>query len=120
MKLTFEQFEQQRIERVLKKQHRESFGLIYIIGVEDDSSLCKIGISSVSAQKRLTSLQTGSSLKLILLAEGQVNKPRQIEKFWHMKLADFRVNGEWFRLDEETKLIVCRSVRGYKAKKSKI
>ena len=67
-----------------------------------DGSLCKFGYS-VDPQRRLRSLQTGSSSRLelvhcILVDEDQ---GRVLERTFHREYAYRRVRGEWFRCTVE-------------------
>ena len=67
-----------------------------------DGVLCKFGYS-VDPQRRLRSLQTGSSSQLqlvhcILVEEDQ---GRVLERTFHREYAYRRVRGEWFRCSEQ-------------------
>jgi hypothetical protein len=75
---------------------RATKGRVYFIGAEN--GLVKIGWA-VSPGLRLASLQTGSPLRLRLLA----SKPgsRTDESDLHRRFAHLRVHGEWFKPDDE-------------------
>ena len=67
---------------------------VYFIGSEDGSGLIKIGTSS-DVQARLRCLQTGSPVKLSLLAD--IDGDSFVELRLHHKFAPHREHGEWFR-----------------------
>jgi hypothetical protein len=76
-------------------------GHVYLISFENPilrslNPYIKIGISKDS-KKRISSIQTGSPLKLKFYGFIESDKPIEIEKFLHKLLAKERVCGEWFK-----------------------
>lgn len=67
-----------------------------------DGSLCKFGYS-VDPQRRLRSLQTGSSsqLQLVHCIAVLEDQGRVLERTFHREYAYRRVRGEWFRCSEQ-------------------
>ena len=63
-----------------------------------DGVLCKFGYS-VDPQRRLRSLQTGSSsqLQLVHCIVVEEDQGRVLERTFHREYAYRRVRGEWFR-----------------------
>ena len=70
--------------------------MLYIIGKKEDwqNAPVKIGYTESSPESRLSSIQTGNPLKLIIvhIMEGLEQDEKQI----HRLLRKFRLNGEWF------------------------
>jgi hypothetical protein len=89
-------------------------GIVYLINIER-TDLYKIGITRVSPQKRLKSLQTGNPNKLVLVDYFETEIYTKIEAVMHRILKhkkyipeDFEnLMGEWFCLTFE-------DVRGFK------
>lgn len=71
-------------------------GSIYVIGCPEPMAI-KVGFTTKSPLARLKQLQTGNPQRLILLGwyPGNVQQEREI----HAQLAEFRLSGEWFRVD---------------------
>ena len=67
-----------------------------------DGVLCKFGYS-VDPQRRLRSLQTGSSsqLQLVHCIAVLEDQGRVLERTFHREYAYRRVRGEWFRCSEQ-------------------
>jgi hypothetical protein len=63
-----------------------------------DGDLVKIGYAS-SINRRISHLQTSSPRSLTLL--GVVRGGRKTEQMLHRKFRDYRVRGEWFRIEAE-------------------
>ena len=63
-----------------------------------DGELCKFGYST-DPQRRLRSLQTGSSSQLELVHSilVEADQGRVLERTFHREYAHRRVRGEWFR-----------------------
>lgn len=79
--------------RVFLRDIRRSY--VYAIGVDGDpSSAVKFGFTKILSE-RLRSIQTGSPVKLIILASDFGAKAQ--EKAIHSLLARDRLHGEWFR-----------------------
>lgn len=70
--------------------------LIYFIGTDDGP--VKIGFTT-NLPKRLKALQTASSRPLVVRLK--LPGDRECEKTLHRRFAEFRLEGEWFRLSEE-------------------
>lgn len=73
-------------------------GWVYFI-MCPETQRCKIGFTKGDAQKRLSSLQTGSASELSLVAmhPGTIETERAL----HEKFAASRLHGEWFELTNE-------------------
>lgn len=75
----------------------------YCIYFVSDGEFIKIG-SAASLPNRIKQLQTGNPRKLkavfVINVEKQ-SKLIRLEKELHEKFKEYRVNGEWFKLDEE-------------------
>ena len=71
-----------------------------------DGSLCKFGYS-VDPQRRLRSLQTGSSSQLSLVHSIAVleDQGRVLERTFHREYAYRRVRGEWFSCTPEEAVV---------------
>jgi len=71
---------------------------VYIIKNVENEHI-KIGIG-FNASKRLKQLQTGSSSKLELVYEREVEYASRVEKALHSIYSIFRVHGEWFQIPD--------------------
>ena len=69
---------------------------IYLIR-NDDTKALKIGIG-INPSKRIKQLQTGSSAKLTLIYEREINYASKVERNLHIDYKDYRLEGEWFDL----------------------
>ena len=70
--------------------------LLYLI---TDGKFHKIGITNRSIQVRIKQLQTGNpyELKLIKVVNcGSEKHAQEMEKFYHNKYYEYRMQGEWF------------------------
>jgi hypothetical protein len=78
-------------------------GWIYIIGCAEPLSY-KVGFTTKDPRKRVKQLQTGCPVPLKLLGwyPGSLRQEREL----HEQLAEFRLTGEWFRLDERASEIL--------------
>lgn len=73
---------------------------IYFIGAQVDGDwLVKIGFTAVCVRKRLTSLQLGSPVELVLL--GQFLGIQQDEIDLHAKYRNLHSHREWFKMNAE-------------------
>lgn len=77
-------------------------GFVYFI-INEEYKICKIGYS-VSPANRLKHLQTSSPylLKIQKTVVGDI----QMERLFHKIYKDYRLEGEWFRLEGELKTFV--------------
>ena len=74
---------------------------VYVVGLVGLPGYCKVGISSDLA-KRLTALSTGTPFVPYVAHSLSVAKyvlARNIEMQCHHALRNFRVNGEWFKIE---------------------
>jgi hypothetical protein len=91
---------EQRAYRIMlgvEKPAPTNYGHIYYVAANDR---VKIGFAK-NVKKRLAALSTTSPVPLVLLAShrGSQKKEREI----HRLFAEYRLTGEWFRLDGELK-----------------
>jgi len=70
----------------------------YII-VEEDTNICKIGVS-IDIEERLKSLQTGNSSKLLLNSGFYCKVPYKLETIVKNKYKEFNRIGEWFNIED--------------------
>ncbi len=75
-------------------------GFVYLIS-DDEWGFFKIGLSKNDPQFRLKNLNTGNSSKLSIVNYFKTANFKKIERLLHMKYADRRVNGEWFKLTDD-------------------
>lgn len=73
----------------------DPIGYVYLVWAEGTDRY-KIGSAGYPA-KRLRELQTGSPIKLQLIAEKESSDYERQEKLQHQRWKDQRVHGEWFR-----------------------
>jgi len=73
--------------------------MIYFIQSGDTTGPIKIGTTKRNIHQRVKALQVGSSapLKLIALLKGGTTE----ELILHNKFSHLRINGEWFKLDDD-------------------
>jgi len=71
-------------------------GIIYFIGCQATDTV-KIGFTSGSPIARLRRLQTGNAHDLALLT--LIPGTREMEKMLHHRLSEWRMSGEWFRIE---------------------
>jgi len=82
---------------VSKKPHQKVY-FIREVGTE----LVKIG-KSHDPEERLKTLQTGTPHKLELMHV--VDSEKRDENWFHQKLSEFHVTGEWYRLNDISKFV---------------
>jgi len=83
-------------EQWCQKDLSEKPSRIYFIRADKTNSF-KIGISS-NPHKRLKSMQVGSSAKLLLTRDVEVNNPLEIEGLLHKEFDRYKIHGEWFSM----------------------
>lgn len=69
--------------------------MIYVIAPEE-SSVVKIGHTTVEPSRRVAGLQTGNPERLVLRWSGEGDD--KLEKHLHVVFNEYRVQGEWFDL----------------------
>jgi hypothetical protein len=74
--------------------------MIYLI-ITEDEKFAKIGYTFKDISIRKSGLQTSNPVKLIL--KDQFNGSRYVEKYLHIKCAEFNTLGEWFNYSEDFK-----------------
>ena len=97
------EYEDKKIEKSLEKQLKTQKypkrikGYVYFIQGINGGAI-KIGYSD-NPESRLKALQTGypDILKILLLVPGT----EKTERYFHNKFAEHRLNGEWFRPEQE-------------------
>jgi hypothetical protein len=70
--------------------------MIYVIAPEQ-STIVKIGHTTLEPVRRVAGLQTGNPERLVLRWSGEGDE--KLEKHLHVVFADYRVQGEWFDLE---------------------
>lgn len=83
---------------------RRRAAVVYLIAA-DSSGLVKIG-QAVDVPHRLMNLQSGSPVRLYLLATFEGHDGRELEKHLHRELAAQRQHGEWFDLGVDPLAVV--------------
>lgn len=75
-----------------------SEGSIYLLGSAEPLAL-KIGFTKQDPRDRLKQLQTGNPARLTLIGwyPGTLKEEQEL----HKTLAEYRIGGEWFRLDRK-------------------
>jgi hypothetical protein len=81
-------------------------GCVYFVS---DGENIKIG-HTYDLPKRLTALQTGNPHALTVVGSVICTDPAEVESRLHMRFADRRVRGEWFRLSCDECLSVLREI----------
>ena len=84
-----------------RKSKRPGQWAIYVVHEAEDLGVCKIGITGMSMEQRLTGLQVGNWRQLIPGAFLHVSSDLvaiEVEHRIHRKLAERRIKGEWFRI----------------------
>ena len=71
--------------------------LVHCIG----TNFYKIGISKISYEARLSTMQSGCPYELRLLTTAHSTHYKEVEKILHRKFKQFRIRGEWFELSQE-------------------
>lgn len=66
-----------------------------------DGWIVKIGISK-NIGNRLSNIQSGCPFKLRVHCTGKTYSAEKYESKLHDRLSKFKMNGEWFLLDDET------------------
>jgi len=69
--------------------------MIYVIGPAE-STVVKIGHTTLDPARRVAGLQTGNPERLVLRWSGEGDE--KLEKHLHVVFRDYRVQGEWFDL----------------------
>lgn len=80
--------------------HSNDQGYVYLITEHPFSNLVKIG-SAIDPRSRMQTLQTGNPRKLVLTHVNEYTGHLSIELLLHQLCAEFRVQGEWFRVTSE-------------------
>lgn len=92
----------QRIERPARVTKPDPPSLPDAIYVIECDGHVKIGITAGSVKKRMKVLSTAHHRELKLLATIE-NVPGELESRLHQRFAEYRVRGEWFKLEGELK-----------------
>ena len=74
------------------------YGFVYL--VKGHPGEYKIGRTNL-VDRRLSELGATASIEQALIHEIKTDDPAGIEAYWHKRLADKRMRGEWFRLSPE-------------------
>ncbi len=81
---------------------KTKIGSVYFILTECEVYL-KVGFTYGSVEKRLAAIQTGCPLNLKIAHIIACENPKQVEKDYHQKFANYRTRGEWFNVVGEVK-----------------
>jgi hypothetical protein len=78
-------------------------GTVYVIGAEDNTLPCKIGITSGrDVRRRLSALQTAHWIKLgVIWRSDLLVRADLVEQALHRHFDQKRVRGEWFTISQE-------------------
>lgn len=88
----------EKMPKEIVKGTRNNYGFVYLI--HDTQTNCyKIGLSK-NPSKRLSSLQTATPNKLVLLHEIETSRMSSLEKELHYKFQANHLNGEWYALSD--------------------
>jgi hypothetical protein len=74
---------------------------VYAVGSSDPAHPIKIGYTSRCLEERLGGMQTGSPVRLYVLASRRVvgkKEAMEVEWYAHQKHASRRAHGEWFAI----------------------
>lgn len=85
-------------------------GIVYLIRCGE---AFKIGFTTESVQKRMSSLQTGNGFKLEEVCCFKTDFGQKLETTVHKHFASKRIRGEWFSLEEkdvEGFILTCASI----------
>ena len=75
---------------------------VYVISADiDGKKRYKIGYTKREVYKRLKELKTSNSANLEIELVIESKWATKIEKELHRRFKDFKINGEWFNLNEE-------------------
>lgn len=87
-------------ERVLLGTSSRSSSCVYLLKAEE---CYKIGVTlDTSITSRIKQLQTGNPYPITLVCKSVISTDAyKVEKELHLKYKDFRLEGEWFVLDNE-------------------
>ena len=76
-------------------------GYVYLLGVNGDNELFKIGVTRGSIKNRIKKLQTGNGNQIKCVSHFYSDRPYKLEKMLHNHFNNDREDGEWFLLSEE-------------------
>ena len=88
------------IKRTINISTAEPVEFLYFIGNEANN-LIKIGVTGIQPKRRLGLLQTGSPIKLYLIACIVIEDAKELEQHLHNKYSDKQRINEWFDLDND-------------------
>lgn len=89
-----------------KVAQEHTFGFVYVLVEDGDSPYYKIGMTVGHPDDRYRNLQTGNPRELKEWAVFPFPKAEvaRVEAMMHSRLAEYRVNGEWFKLADEQRV----------------
>jgi len=76
-------------------------GFVYLLCVNGDNEMYKIGVTKSDINKRIKKLQTGNGNQIYCVASFHSNRPYKLESILHRYYAVDRQEGEWFLLSKE-------------------
>lgn len=79
--------------KVAKRRHGHVY-LLHMVGTD----YYKVGYTFRGITQRITALQTGCPSRIVCVRKAWVVSPKRWERKIHKALADFRAEGEWFKL----------------------
>lgn len=90
-------------------------GFVYLLSINGDNELYKIGVTRGSVENRIKKLQTGNGNEIYCVDYFFSSKPYKLEKMLHNYFANERESGEWFLLSKEQAgqfVELCRKYEG--------
>ena len=82
------------------KASSSDFGIVYFVNAEN-TSMFKIGYTKQSIDKRLSGLQTGCPMKLLIYRTVSCVDPNILERYLHECFNDKKIRGEWFDVTDD-------------------
>jgi hypothetical protein len=73
-------------------------GYVYVVR---DGDAYRVGMTTQHPSRRIQDLQCGNPRKLELFAFVSCNNPAALEENLHIKLASYRIHGDWYSLEAE-------------------
>lgn len=85
------------IEILKSLDHNQPMGIVYFVNAEN-TTMFKIGFTKQLIDKRLSNLQTGCPLNLLVYKTVECGDPIKLEHYLHDIFKDKKIRGEWFNV----------------------